>query len=128
MIPGIHINFWIVTILVMNDIYLLTTYVWKISLSKSNSFIDSINEAKIQPWQILYELGPTIEPWHHTHDIMIDSKVIKLHTNFRCIINWGRDLIQYWLSNIRWHAAAGCLELVWAYCLTANTYYLNWTN
>ena len=29
--------------------------------------------------QIPYEVVPTIEPWHHSHDIMSDSEVIKLH-------------------------------------------------
>ena len=32
-----------------------------------------------QSQQIPYEVVPTIELWHHAHDIMIDSQEIKLH-------------------------------------------------
>ena len=45
-----------------------------------NIFLDiELSESYNQSWQIPYEVVPTIEPWHHAHDIMIDSQVIKLH-------------------------------------------------
>ena len=33
----------------------------------------------LQSRKIPYEVVPTIEPWHHAHDIIIDSQMIKLH-------------------------------------------------
>ena len=33
-----------------------------------------------QSWQIPYEVVPTMEQWHHAHDVMIDNQLTKLHT------------------------------------------------
>ena len=41
--------------------------------------LQEVTNLQCQLWQVPYEVAPTMEPWHHAHDIVIDSQVIKLH-------------------------------------------------